>query len=268
MNNAKITRIFSLAFVALATVFVSGSAFEVSAQSLRDPFQKNPVYKKKDAVSSPRVSTSTGSGTLPGAPTVAPVKKGPYVVDAPTAEARINYFRQVREQAALNGQAIPKPTSVILLDELSVTGIFRTPRGYAAIVKAEPISLSYTIYPGEKFFDGQLVAVEENRLIFRKVEKWSTGKFVSTVENKALRKYSDQQTIQGTAPAETYSPRPESARKVSKEASQDSSSDPIVSPLDEMNKKADDETKDSAKKGKSDKKSSSSKKRTKVAKKN
>jgi hypothetical protein len=50
---------------------------------------------------------------------------------------------------------------------MSVTGIFKTPRGYAAMVEAAPIKLSYTIYPGEKFFDGQLVAVEENRLVFR-----------------------------------------------------------------------------------------------------
>ena len=39
------------------------------------------------------------------------------------------------------------------------------------MVEATPIKLSYTIYPGEKFFDGQLVAVEENRLVFRKVTK-------------------------------------------------------------------------------------------------
>ena len=60
-------------------------------------------------------------------------------------------------------------TSVLTLNEMAVTGIFRTPRGYAAIVEATPLRLSYTIYPGEKFFDGQLVAVEENRLVFRRV---------------------------------------------------------------------------------------------------
>ncbi|MEZ5344273.1 MAG: hypothetical protein R2681_01845 [Pyrinomonadaceae bacterium] len=268
MNNAKIMRISSLAFAAVAAVFVSGFGTEISAQSTRDPFQKNPVYKKKDAVSSPRISVPTGATTGSESSAPAPVKKGPHVVEAPSAEARINYFRQVREQAAVNGQPIPKPTSVILLDELSVTGIFRTPRGYAAIVKAEPINLSYTIYPGEKFFDGQLVAVEENRLIFRKVEKWSTGKFVSTVENKALRKYSDKQTIQGTAPAETYSPKTESARKSAKDGSEDPSNDMVISPLDEMTKKAGEDPKDSAKKGNSNKKSSSGKKRTKVAKNN
>ena len=63
---------------------------------------------------------------------------------------------------------MPKVTSVLTLDEMSVTGIFRTPRGFAAMVEAKPIKLSYTIYPGEKFFDGQLVAIEENRLVFRK----------------------------------------------------------------------------------------------------
>ncbi|MBN8105900.1 hypothetical protein, partial [Vibrio vulnificus] len=77
------------------------------------------------------------------------------------------------------------------LSELAVTGIFKTPRGYAAMVEATPIKLSYTIYPGDRFFDGQLVAVEENRLVFRKVTKMSNGKFVASVENKPLRKYTE-----------------------------------------------------------------------------
>ena len=270
MNKAKIIKTFSLISAVFAIVFTGGMFSEASAQGGRDPFQKNPVYKKRDAPAVRTTSTSASANT--GAKTsVKPKKRGPHIVEAPSAEARINYFRQVREQAALNGQAIPKPTSVILLDELSVTGIFRTPRGYAAIVKAEPINLSYTIYPGEKFFDGQLVAVEENRLIFRKVSKWSTGKFVSSVENKALRKYSDQQTIQGTAPAETYSSRPQSAKKEAKKGKdgKDASPEVVVSPLEEMTQKANEKPDESAK-GKSTKKKTSakSKKRSKVAKKN
>src|SRR4029079_9283981 len=89
-----------------------------------------------------------------------------------------------------NGSPLPKVTSVLTLDEMAVTGIFKTPRGYAAMVEATPIKLSYAIYPGEKFFDGQLVAVEENRLVFRKVTKVGEGKFVASVEHKALRAYS------------------------------------------------------------------------------
>ena len=38
-------------------------------------------------------------------------------------------------------------------------------RGFAAMVEATPFNpkLSYVIYPGESFFDGQLVAIEEAR---------------------------------------------------------------------------------------------------------
>jgi len=266
MNNAKITKILSLASAVFTIVFISGMLSEVAAQGGRDPFQKNPIYKKRDAPAPrPAVTTTTSNGVTSSVTT--PKKRGPYIVEAPSAEARIAYFRQVREQAATSGQPIPKPTSVILLDELSVTGIFRTPRGYAAIVKAEPINLSYTIYPGEKFFDGQLVAVEENRLVFRKVSKWSTGKFVSSVENKALRQYSDQQTIQGTAPAETYSSRPESAQNDKKESTDEESAPAVViSPLEEMTQKANEEPADSAQ-SKSSKKKTTSKKRKKRSKK-
>jgi len=55
----------------------------------------------------------------------------------------------------------PKPTTALLLSEIQVVGITRTPRGYAAIVEATPIKLSYVVYPGERFFDGQLVAIED-----------------------------------------------------------------------------------------------------------
>lgn len=272
MNKAKIIKVLSLTLGTVALVFASGCFQEGFAQSSRDPFAQNPVLKKSDRIIRPRSnpSPSTGGSTSTSVPK--PVKKGPHVVDAPSAEARINYYRQVRQSAAENGQPIPKPTSVLLLDELSVSGIFKTPRGYAAIVKAEPINLSYTIYPGEKFFDGQLVAVEENRLIFRKVTKWSTGKFVSTVENKALRKYTDQQTFQGTAPADAYTSVPESAKNSSPvEADEMDSDSPskIVSPLEEAKEKESSEATEAAKAGSKDKKGKTrSKKKAKVAKKN
>jgi hypothetical protein len=118
------------------------------------------------------------------------------------------------------------------LNEMQVTGIFKTPRGYAAMVEAVPIKLSYTIYPGERFFDGQLVAVEENRLVFRRVTKVGGGKFVSSVENKTLRDYSTKSVVQGTAPDSM-----EQANTMQRaQTDKDKASGPIVSPLDEMNK--------------------------------
>jgi hypothetical protein len=72
------------------------------------------------------------------------------------------------------------------LSEAQVTGIFRTPRGYAAMVDAKPINLSYVIYPGETFYDGMLVAIEEDRLVFRKETRWTDGRREMKVEMKAL----------------------------------------------------------------------------------
>jgi len=172
--------------MAAATLLVSGSLFQANAQ--RDPFAK-PGYMK------PKTATPTGTGK-PGMP-APPPNFGP-----PAIEARIEYFKRLRETAAANGSPLPKVTSVLTLNEMAVTGIFKTPRGYAAMVEATPIKLSYTIYPGEKFFDGQLVAVEENRLVFRKVTKVGEGKFVASVENKPLRKYTVRSEIEGTAPTQ------------------------------------------------------------------
>jgi len=50
-----------------------------------------------------------------------------------------------------------------------------------------PIKLSYVIYPGERFYDGQLVAIEDTRLVFRRETVFSNGRRERTVEMKPLR---------------------------------------------------------------------------------
>ncbi len=115
-------------------------------------------------------------------PTSAPTQVAP-----PSIQERIEQYR-AQKQAAMSAQLpAPKPTTALLLSEVQVTGIFRTPRGYAAMIEATPIRLSYVIYPGEIFYDGQLVAIEETRLIFRRETRWSNGRRELTVEFKPLR---------------------------------------------------------------------------------
>ena len=230
MNKSKTIRLLSLSFALAGFVLISGSLSETSAQT-RDPFAKPGWAQPKT------------SGSVSGQPKSEKQKPaGPppvIAVNAPSIEQRINYYKRLREEAALNGQELPKVTSVLTLDEMSVTGIFRTPRGYAAMVEAKPIKLSYTIYPGEKFFDGQLVAVEENRLVFRKVIKMSDGKFIASVENKTLRQYSVQEEVQGTAPVEPSTGKTETASNAvvpKDEKEKPAAQTVIISPLDEMNR--------------------------------
>ncbi len=134
-------------------------------------------------------TTYKGAGRDPFTKYRRPVKKikpVPQPIAAPSIEQRIAAYK-TQKAIAMNAQLpTPKPTTALLLNEAHVTGIFRTPRGYAAMVEAKPIKLSYVIYPGETFYDGMLVAIEEDRLVFRKETRWSDGRREMHVEMKAL----------------------------------------------------------------------------------
>jgi hypothetical protein len=110
-------------------------------------------------------------------------------LEPPTIQERIERYRTQKMAASAAHVAAPKPTTALLLSELQVTGIFRTPRGWSAMVEATPLTpkLSYVIYPGETFFDGQLVAIEESRLVFRRDVVWADGRHEKSVEIKPLR---------------------------------------------------------------------------------
>ena len=132
----------------------------------------------------------------PPAPTV---KKIAGQSPVPTIQERISQYK-AQKAAAMNARmAAPKPTTALLLNEIQVIGISRSPRGYAAIVEATPIKLSYVIYPGEPFFDGQLVAIEDNRLVFRRETVFTDGHRERAVEYKPLRQPTQVNSM--TAPA-------------------------------------------------------------------
>jgi hypothetical protein len=145
---------------------------------------QEPVEAKKPA------TAEKSSGRDPFkkyAPVVKAGKAAPSRLDAPAIQVRIERYRAQKLAATNAHVAPPKPTSVLLLNEMQVIGIFRTPRGFAAMIEATPIKLSYVIYPGESFFDGQLVAIEETRLVFRRDIVWTDGRREKTVEMKPLR---------------------------------------------------------------------------------
>jgi hypothetical protein len=133
-----------------------------SATGGRDPFRK---YEAPP----PQVKRASGQSAIP------------------SIQERIAQYK-AQKAAAMNARmAAPKPTTALLLSEIQVIGISRSPRGYAAIVEATPIKLSYVIYPGEPFFDGQLVAIEDSRLVFRRETVFTDGHRERSVEYKPLR---------------------------------------------------------------------------------
>lgn len=176
-NYQTIIRGALCGLILTGTYLASGDLNSVAAQG-RDPFAKPPMTKKYLRANKPAE---------------------PVIATPPTIEERIAAFRAKKIAAMSAGVPAPKPTTILLLSEMEVTGIFRTPRGYAAMVEATPLTtaapgskgtgskLSYVVYPGESFFDGQLVAIEETRLVFRKNTRWTNGKVDRSVESKNLR---------------------------------------------------------------------------------
>jgi hypothetical protein len=189
MNHKHKIRILAAAAIFCAVAF---SAYSAPAQEQneekkatagvkgRDPFkQYEPVRKSKPVLAK---------------------------LEPPSIQARIERYRAQKLAAAAAHVAPPKPTTALMLNEIQVNGIFRTPRGWAAMVEATPIKLSYVVYPGETFFDGQLVAIEESRLIFRRDTVWTDGHKDKSVEIKPLRQPSPVEAMTATKTAPTDAP--------------------------------------------------------------
>jgi hypothetical protein len=175
MHDKKRVRLAS-SLLGAALLVTGGSALTALGQETQPekPAAKQPVSSGRDPFrryEAPRVVLKRISGQAP----------------IPSIENRIAQYKAQKAAAMSARMPAPKPTTALLLSEIQVIGISRTPRGYAAIVEATPIKLSYVVYPGEPFFDGQLVAIEDNRLVFRHETVMTDGHRERSVEYKPLR---------------------------------------------------------------------------------
>lgn len=191
------TLVFCVMFFAGLTATASAQEQEAAAakpeavekSSGRDPFKKYEVVRK--------LTKATASKLEP-----------------PSIQVRIDRYRAQKMAAANAHVSPPKPTTALLLNEMQVTGIFRTPRGWSAMVEATPFNpkLSYVVYPGENFFDGQLVAIEEGRLVFRRDTVWNDGRRDKSVEVKPLRQPSPVEAMTAAKAAPANAPATETEK--------------------------------------------------------
>ena len=61
----------------------------------------------------------------------------------------------------------PRPEGIpgLLIDEIDLLGIWRTPRGYVAQVKAS--NKSYLLREGDQLFDGDVVNIHKDEVVFK-----------------------------------------------------------------------------------------------------
>ena len=191
-DKLKIRNVVSTALVFCVVLF-AGFTATVSAQ-------------EPSVAAKPTTERSSGRDPFKKFEPVRKVTKGTAAkLEPPSIQSRIDRYRAQKLAAANAHVSPPKPTTALLLNEMQVTGIFHTPRGWSAMVEATPFNpkLSYVIYPGETFFDGQLVAIEEGRLVFRRDIMWNDGRREKSVEIKPLRQPSpvEAMTAAKAAPA-------------------------------------------------------------------
>lgn len=165
---------------------------------------RTQAQEKVDAKAATRTNTG-GRDPFKKYEAPRPVVKKSGLVMPPSIQERIEQYKAQKMAAMSAHVAAPKPTTAFLLNEIQVVGISRSPRGYAAIVEASPIKLAYVIYPGERFYDGQLVAIEDNRLVFRREVVFADGRRERSVEMKPLRQPSTVDALAAvkTTPAPT-----------------------------------------------------------------
>ena len=74
-----------------------------------------------------------------------------------------------REAPEIQG---PRPEGVpgLLIDEVNLIGIVKTPKGYLAQVQSADRQKSYLLREGEQLYDGEVVSIEENEVVFKQVD--------------------------------------------------------------------------------------------------
>ena len=65
----------------------------------------------------------------------------------------------------------PRPEGIagLLIEEIDLTGIFRTSKGYVAQVVAANQKKSYLLKEGDQLYDGDVVSINHNEVVFKQV---------------------------------------------------------------------------------------------------
>jgi hypothetical protein len=73
-----------------------------------------------------------------------------------------------RDRPEFRGQR-PEGIAGLLIDEIDLTGIFRTSKGFVAQVVAANQKKSYLLKEGDQLYDGDVVSINHNEVVFKQV---------------------------------------------------------------------------------------------------
>lgn len=84
-------------------------------------------------------------------------------------EGRRDPFTSLLDARLAPEEGGPRPEGIpgLLVDEVSISGIFMTPEGATAQVQAAAKEKSYLIRVGDRLYDGSVVAISPDEVVFR-----------------------------------------------------------------------------------------------------
>jgi Tfp pilus assembly protein PilP len=86
-------------------------------------------------------------------------------------ESRRDPFKSLLVTTRLPNFRGPRPEGIpgLLIDEVIVTGIFRTDKGYVAQVQSAENEKSYLVKKGDQLYDGDIVRITDNEIVFKQI---------------------------------------------------------------------------------------------------
>ena len=91
-----------------------------------------------------------------------------YTYDPGTRRDPFKSLLVAQDKAKVAG---PRPQGIpgLLIDEIDVTGIFHTSKGWVAQVQAGNKEKSYLIKAGDQLFDGDVVSIARGEVVFKQI---------------------------------------------------------------------------------------------------
>lgn len=91
-----------------------------------------------------------------------------YSYDPGTRRDPFKSLLSAKDRVARKGP-VPEGVPGLMIDEVDLTGIFQTPRGFVAQVIASNKDKSYLIREGDQLYDGDVVSITQNEVVFKQI---------------------------------------------------------------------------------------------------
>ncbi len=153
----------------LALVCLAVAAIAVAQQASKDPAPPPPA-------AAPAESSPIGGAPTPDLGNIDQILEGEEDVLSGTGFSydpgnRRDPFKSLLSSPDRPEIRGPRPEGVpgLLIDEIDLTGVFRTSRGWVAQVVAANQKKSYLLRVGDQVFDGDVVGINKNEVVFKQI---------------------------------------------------------------------------------------------------